>query len=325
VTLDALASCKTIAFDKTGTLTTGELSISDTSHLFGDIQDTNFALSVAASLERHVIHPISAAITGYAQQKQLKQIEILDFESKAGFGLTGNIILNNQKLPVAIGLSSFIRSMLPDDLKTLLDSKMKELNLENQVIATCLIDRSVYVIRMKDTIRSKTKELISLIGKERQLTPVMLTGDHKLSAQSVAKMIGINQVFADLRPEDKLNLVASLSEKEGLAMVGDGINDAPALARATIGISLGKIGSATAVDASDVVLLNDDLFLINWLIGKSHKTLKIVKQNLFLALSVIVLATTPALLGYIPLWLAVILHEGGTVIVGINSLRLLKK
>ena len=325
VTLDALASCKTIAFDKTGTLTTGDLSISEINYLFGDIQDSNFAMSVAASLERHVIHPISAAITEYAKKNQLKQIDISDFESKAGFGLKGNIALNNEKLQVAIGLSTFIKSLLPDDLKKLMDQKIKELNLEGQVIATCLIGKSIYVIRMKDTIRSKTKDLITLINQKRQLSPVMLTGDHQLSAMSVAKMIGINQVFADLRPEDKLNLVASLSEKKGLAMVGDGINDAPALARATIGISLGKIGSATAVDASDVVLLNDDLFLIDWLIGKSYKTLKIVKQNLFLALSVILLATTPALLGYIPLWLAVILHEGGTVIVGINSLRLLKK
>lgn len=137
-------------------------------------------------------------------------------------------------------------------------------------------------------------------------------------------MLGISEVYANLRPEDKLDKVAELSEAGGLAMVGDGINDAPALARATVGISMGRIGSATAVDASDVVLLNDDLHLLSWLFKKSKKTQAIVKQNLTLALGVIVLATTPALLGLVPLWLAVILHEGGTVLVGLNSLRLLK-
>ncbi len=155
------------------------------------------------------------------------------------------------------------------------------------------------------------------------LQAIMLTGDHEASAQTVAQAVGIDQVFANLLPEDKLDKVALLSE-QGLAMVGDGINDAPALARATVGISLGRIGSATAVDASDVVLLTDDLHQLTWLFKKSKKTGRIVKENITLALLVILLTTTPALLGYIPLWLAVILHEGGTVLVGLNSLRLLR-
>jgi len=137
--------------------------------------------------------------------------------------------------------------------------------------------------------------------------------------------VGIERVYANLRPEHKLETVSNLSAEKPLAMVGDGINDAPALTRANVGISMGQIGSATAVDASDIVLLHDDLSLINFLLRKAHHTMRIVRENLVLALAVIFLATTPALLGFIPLWLAVILHEGGTVIVGLNSLRLLKK
>ena len=110
------------------------------------------------------------------------------------------------------------------------------------------------------------------------------------SAENVGKLLGLDEIHADLRPEDKLSKVAEFSALGGLAMVGDGINDAPALARATVGISMGKIGSATAVDASDVVLLNDDLDLLSWLFTKSRQTLRIVKQNLTLALGVIVLA-----------------------------------
>jgi P-type E1-E2 ATPase len=125
--------------------------------------------------------------------------------------------------------------------------------------------------------------------------------------------------------KDKLKKIEELSSSFHLAMVGDGINDAPALARSTVGISMGEVGSDTAIDASDIVLLKDDLSLIQWTFSKSKATLSVVRQNLTLALGVIFLATTPALLGWIPLWLAVILHEGGTVIVGINSLRLLKK
>jgi P-type E1-E2 ATPase len=153
----------------------------------------------------------------------------------------------------------------------------------------------------------------------------MLTGDNRQSAEHVGNLLGIDDIHADLRPENKLAKVAELSDLGGLAMVGDGINDAPALARATVGISMGKIGSATAVDASDVVLLNDDLPLLSWLFSKSRQTLRIVKQNLTLALCVICFAALPALFGLLPLWAAVILHEGGTVLVGLNSLRLLRK
>jgi P-type E1-E2 ATPase len=160
--------------------------------------------------------------------------------------------------------------------------------------------------------------------KKQNLRTVMLTGDHEVNAKAIGKILGIGEVFSDLRPEGKLEKIASLLKEGNLAMVGDGINDAPALMRATVGISMGRIGSATAVEASDVVLLNDDLTLLSWLFSKSRLTQRIVKQNLCLSLGVICLASIPALLGLIPLWLAVILHEGGTVLVGFNGLRLLK-
>ena len=127
-----------------------------------------------------------------------------------------------------------------------------------------------------------------------------------------------------LYPEEKLKIVSNLSAHDGLAMVGDGVNDAPALARATVGISMGKVGSTSAIDASDIVLLHDDLNLLPWLISKAKKTKIIILQNVIVAFSAILFASLPALLGIVPLWLAVILHEGGTMVVGLNSLRLLK-
>ncbi len=289
VTLDALARCNAIAFDKTGTLTTGELKCIST-----DTPDE--ILSIAYGLERNVVHPIANAICKLAMDQKISPAPITQFKSIPGFGVEGQVH----------GKHAFIG-------KPGLDTK------KEGVLAALSYDGKTYLFRFVDQIREKVKELIQNIP----LRPIMLTGDHMQSAQMVAQAIGIDSVFADLQPEDKLDKVAALSEN-GLAMVGDGINDAPALARATVGISMGKIGSNVAVDASDVVLLNDDLQVLSWLFQKSKQTQNIVKQNITLALAVILLATTPALLGLVPLWLAVILHEGGTVLVGLNSLRLLR-
>ncbi len=293
ITLDALASCTVIAFDKTGTLTTGDLECTSM-----DCPDN--ALAVAYGLERQVVHPIAVAICKLAQNKNIPPAEITAFKSLPGFGVEG--IVNGRR--VAIGRPEFI------GVET----------HEEGVLAALLFEDKTYLFRFSDQIRKDIPRLIQSLP----LRAVMLTGDNLRNAKNVAQALGITEIHANLKPEDKLDKVAELSAF-GLAMVGDGMNDAPALARATVGISMGRIGSATAVDASDVVLLNDDLHLLSWLFKKSKQTLRIVKQNLTLALGVIVLATTPALLGLVPLWMAVILHEGGTVLVGLNSLRLLKK
>ena len=150
-------------------------------------------------------------------------------------------------------------------------------------------------------MRPETREMAQGLKKHHNMRLMILTGDHSASAQTVAKQLGIQEVFSNLRPEDKLEKVAQFSKIDGLIMVGDGINDAPALARATVGISMGKVGSATAVDASDIVFLKRRSSLLSWLKYKSHQTMSIVKQNLILALGVIVLATTPALMGWVPL------------------------
>ncbi len=152
----------------------------------------------------------------------------------------------------------------------------------------------------------------------------MLTGDHHDNAKKIALEANINTYYADLKPEDKLQHITQLSQLKKLAMIGDGVNDAPALARATVGISMGKVGSDSAIEAADIVLLHDNIEWLDWLIEKAYQTQKIVKQNVILASAAIVLASLPALGGFVPLWLAVILHEGGTILVGLNALRLLR-
>ena len=151
----------------------------------------------------------------------------------------------------------------------------------------------------------------------------MLTGDRKITANSIGKQTGINTVFAELSPEEKLSYVRKYSKDNFLTYIGDGINDTPSLAQAHVGISMGKIGTAAFHAVSDIVLLQDNLENLPWLINHSKRTLNIVKQNVIFSLIVITLTSFSSVFGYIPLWSAVILHEGGTVLVSLNGLRLL--
>ena len=150
--------------------------------------------------------------------------------------------------------------------------------IQGDLIALMLYKNKAYVFRFEDTLRPDMKEIITGL-KTSGLQLTMLTGDHAESANKIAALVGIDHVYADLKPEDKLRHVERLSKDKGLAMIGDGVNDAPALARATVGICMGKIGSSTAIEAADVILLHDNLELIEWLLEKAKKTHRIIKEN----------------------------------------------
>ncbi|GAB5411252.1 MAG: cation-translocating P-type ATPase [Chlamydiales bacterium] len=304
VTLDALSECKNIAFDKTGTLTTGKLQLLQITPYCPD------ALAIAAALESHAHHPIADAIIVKAKEENLTLPQIAKFESKAGYGLMGEV--NGKR--VAIGHAAFIESLL---------GKSPDFENQGKMVTLLLLGDQTYTFHFEDQLRETTKAATENLSQNYEL--YMFTGDHEESAKNIAQQTGIKNYKANLRPDDKLRIITEISDKSPLAMVGDGINDAPALARAHVGISLGTIGSDTAIEASDIVILNDDLSTLSWLTKKANKTMRIVRQNLTLALSVMVLATTPAILGLVPLWMAVLLHEGGTIVVGLNSLRLLRK
>lgn len=324
VSLDALAQCKVVALDKTGTLTTGNLRCYSFKKIHGSFYSEDEALSIAATLEKHANHPIAKAISEYAAQKNVLLHDIVSFKAVAGYGLEATVVFQGKEEAVFIGNPEYIltKGHLSEEGRKKLEEELSSIHFP---ICVLLLGQNLFLFTFVDDLRPKLSSIIHTLKEDCNLEVLMVTGDHKQSALHVASQSGIDEVYYDLRPEDKLNIISEISHRKPLAMVGDGINDAPALARAHVGISMGQIGSDTAIDASDIVLLQDDLSLLSWTFKKSQKTLKIVKQNLTLALSVILFATTPALLGLIPLWLAVILHEGGTVIVGLNSLRLLKK
>jgi Cd2+/Zn2+-exporting ATPase len=325
ITLDALAGCTTVAFDKTGTLTLGKLKCVGVEPMDGNALSDTEATAVAAALERGAVHPVARAIIEEAEKKQLDGALVKDFKATAGYGVEGSVKLKDTWVKSAIGSPEFIFKRLPKDKNALIKEKVEKIRASGEVFAAGLIENDIWLFRFQDTLRPQMAHTIKELKEKHRWRLLMLTGDHPASAGRIAGKLGIEEFFADLKPEDKLTHVSLLAEKEGLAMVGDGINDAPALARATVGICMGKVGSTTAVDAADVILLHDNLERLPWLLDKSKQTQNIVRQNLCFAAAAILGATIPALMGLIPLWLAVVLHEGGTIAVGLNALRLVRK
>jgi heavy metal translocating P-type ATPase len=322
VTLDALAACSVIAFDKTGTITTGNLTCTSIKPIQPPERPLTEKelLAAAYALEKNATHPIAKAVLQLAVDKQaVLDLKVDQFLSLPGYGVKAFLTLPS-------GEAASIYMGHPDYLEPSesLQVQLKEYQKGNQLLSILKIDNDIYILSFEDQPRSGVKETISRLKKLGRWKLLMLTGDHENSARRIAHLVGIDQFYANLRPENKLNYVTLLSEEEGLAMVGDGINDAPALARASVGICMGKVGSDTAIDASDVVLLQDNFEQLDWLLLKGEQTKKIVRQNLIIAAGAILFASLPALAGYIPLWLAVVMHEGGTVLVGLNALRLLR-
>lgn len=335
VTLDALASCKAVAFDKTGTLTTGELCClgyeaietgggDDSSEAEG-LGSEDAVIGLACALERAAVHPVARAILTYGKEKQAPNIGVANTRVLPGQGVVAELEQRGKAKSVFIGRIEYILDSLAEGMRRTVEEKIAAHRTNGELLAALTCGAQLFLFRFTDQLRPHIAETLAALRDTHHLHLVMLTGDHAENARKVADELGITSWKADLRPEDKLHEVARLAKNEGLAMIGDGINDAPALARATVGICMGKVGSTAAIEAADVVLLHDNIELLDWLVAKARKTRTIVKQNLTIAVAAICIAALPALAGLVPLWLAVVLHEGGTVLVGLNALRLLKK
>lgn len=319
VALDAFARCTKLSFDKTGTLTTGKLSCSNIEVIGSDFS-LEEGIAIAAGLERAVVHPIADAILRYASLKEIRQKSISNLKTIAGYGVEGGVFLHDETVYAAIGSEEFILEKITDAArKKEIEQKVKR---AGHVVTLLLVKNSLLIFHFLDELRPGVEKVIKDLKKIISVT--ILTGDHKENADVVGNTLGIQEVYSNLKPEDKLRIITTLANNSPLAMIGDGVNDAPALACAMVGIAMGKIGSQTAIDSADIVLLSDDLSIIHWLFNKAKKTVSIVRQNLTLSILVIILNALFALLGFIPLWVAVILHEGSTVLVALNSTRLLK-
>ena len=324
VVVDALNSCSIIAFDKTGTLTMGELIFDQIVHYTQTkARSDDTLLSYAASLERNAVHPVAKAIVDKAQSMKLKYSPVQEVKVIPGYGVEGKIQTDLGLQPAFVGDVGHAVKRLPSGIGNKMQNQANQLKEQGKIVSALCIENEGYLLSFSDHPRPEISGMLTRL-KEKGYRLLMLTGDSLQNASIIAKLVGITEFKADLKPEDKLDMIEELSKKSGLAMCGDGINDAPALKRATCGIAMGQVSSATARAAADVILLHDTIEHLDWLFLKAAKTKKIVKQNLVIALLAIVGGSIPALYGVLPLWLAVIIHEGGTVLVGLNAIRLLK-
>lgn len=317
--LEAAGTLQAIAFDKTGTLTRGEPVVTDVIAT-GDWQQAEL-LGKAADMEARSEHPLAAAIVRAAEKQGHVVTPAEDFLAIAGRG--GQATVGEELLYIG-------NSQLFDERGADLSLAAEEINRLQQVGKTVMIvgtaEAVMGLIAVADTVRPDSAATIIALKKAGIQHVIMLTGDTQKTARAIAEQVGVDEFKADLLPEDKLDAIRELRSRYGqVAMVGDGINDAPALALSTIGIAMGGAGSATALEAADIVLMADDLKNLPFTIQLSHRALQIIRQNIGFSIGIKVIAVLAVFPGWLTLWLAILADMGATLLVTLNSLRLLAK
>jgi len=317
VHLENLAQIKAIAFDKTGTLTKGKPEVTNVI-VREDITEEHL-LAHVAEIERYSNHPLAGAVVSYAADhvKDNKDLKVEDMEDIAGFGVRGNMNGSEWK----VGKSEFVGKEEADQFH---DHIMNQLSDEGKTVIFARDGKGIAgLIALKDVVREDAIEAIRALH-EVGIKTVMLTGDHERTAAAIAEESGIDSFISGCLPETKADEIKRLEKEYGMvAMVGDGINDAPALATATVGISMGE-GSDVALETADVVLMKNYLPLIAETVNLSKRMNRVVKQNIYFSIVVITLLIASNFLQVVTLPLGVIFHEGSTILVILNGLRLLK-
>lgn len=312
--LESLGRMKAFAVDKTGTLTLGRPEVDDIVP-FGDV-DADEVLRLAAAVEERVNHPLADAIVQEARRRELKLPEAGAVRQIAGRGALAEIA----GVEVAVGRSTLIPDAGGDR------AAADQLASRGASVVWVFRDgASIGVIGLADQARPEASAAVADLRALGARSVTMITGDHGGAAAMVADRVGIDDIRADLMPEDKLTIVEELRTKYGcVAMVGDGVNDAPALAAADVGIAMGAAGTDVAMETADVVLMGSDLQLLTDAVALSQASRRMIIHNLLIALGVICVVAPLAVIGVAGLGPAVVLHEGSTIVVVINALRLLR-
>lgn len=319
VHLENLGRLRVIAFDKTGTITTGKFAVTRIVALNGASEDS--VLRTAAAVEEQSSHPLAAAIVQAARDRKIEFPAATEIENLAGKGVRAQV-------EGAEALLGALRAFAGDPAAAKdgeLAATISQLEAEGQ---TTVIVRHggkfIGVIALADEPRASSAGIMQRLKALGVNQLVMLTGDNEAVAKRVATTVGLTDVRAALLPENKLAAIRELERQHGaIAMVGDGVNDAPALAAATVGVAMGGAGTAVALETADVALMGDDLGKLAFAVGLSRASRRIIQQNLAIALGVIALLLIGTLSGKVVLSAAVVLHEGSTVLVAMNALRLL--
>lgn len=314
--LERLAKVKRICFDKTGTLTYGKPEVVD---VYAVKLDKNELLSLTAAVESCSEHPLGKAVVRSAKEKGLAFSKAESFSMTAGKGVKGivdgmSIIAGNAKLMAENGIT------VRDDM---LKKAEEYVHKGSTVIYTAVNDRLEGFTVLSDTLRSESRDMITQL-KTLDIEPVLLTGDNENSARNIAREVGITQVKANCLPEDKLNFVEKCQRSGGAAMIGDGINDAPALKRADVGIAMGGVGSDIAVDAADIALVDDEVKELPHLFALSKRMMTTIKANLTFSMLLNFVAIILAIVKILDPVVGALVHNCGSVIVIINSALLLK-
>ncbi len=327
--LEGMASVKAIAFDKTGTLTMGKPAVTDiiSSCELGEDE----LLQVAASVEARSEHPLAKAVVLAAEQRSLSLTEVEDFQAMTGLGIAAKI----DGRTVRLGSVKYLEqnNRIPHHLA----EHLEHLELEGKTVIGVVREGGCHlcdncqqpennqdwlgIVAMADQLRPEAVGIIRLLHEQGIERVAMLTGDNVRVAQTIAHQLGIDAVYAGLLPDDKVRIIKEIETEVGpTAMIGDGVNDAPALATASIGIAMGAAGTDVALETADLVLMGDKLELIPYAINLSKKARRVVWQNISFALLVIALLIISAFAINLPLPLGVFGHEGSTVIVVLNGL-----
>jgi len=310
--LERLAGVRTIAYDKTGTLTKGTPKVAAV-HTFDGLSPDGL-LAVAAALESRSQHPIARAITAEAHARGIGAPEVADFKAVHGMGAEGVVdgrpaIIGNARLMAERGLA------IPPD--------------GDRVSGTSVFVASDGQVRgsivVSDQVREVAGDVVGLVAGQGVRMQVMLTGDNTRSAEAIARHVGVAEYRANLLPEAKVDVIRELQQRGGpVAMVGDGVNDAPALAVADVGIVMGAAGSDAALETADVALMGDDLSKIPYALRLSRATMRNIRTNIAVALGLKFLFLVLAVTGYATLWMAIVADTGASLLVIGNGLRLLR-